>query len=52
VKEFIAARNVSFNVNEAVKIAEEKFSPLSREEPRNKLLIAASVTLSQPTMEK
>jgi sulfur transfer complex TusBCD TusB component (DsrH family) len=37
VKDFIAARNISFNVNDVMKIAEEKFISLSREEPKNKL---------------
>jgi hypothetical protein len=32
VKDFIAARNVSLNVNNVMKIAEEKFSCVSKEE--------------------
>jgi hypothetical protein len=32
VKDFIAARNVSFNVNDVMKTAEENFSSTSKEE--------------------
>jgi hypothetical protein len=32
VKDFIAPRNVSFNVNNVMKIAEEKFISVSKEE--------------------
>jgi hypothetical protein len=32
VKDFVAARNISSNVDEVMKIAEQKFSSLSKEE--------------------